>query len=83
MVISHSAVQIGPEFEDDEFITGGMGADDKGGPLFIADDLWFVRKPYHLGEGVYSDIERRAYLPQWMQHEFYHHLYRIYPEFRL
>ena len=83
MVISPSAVPIGGDFEDDEFITGGMGVDNKGGPLFIADDSWLVRKPYHLGEGAYSDIERRAYLPQWYQHEFYHHLYRIYPEFAL
>ncbi|HHP7242650.1 MAG TPA: T9SS type A sorting domain-containing protein [Cyclobacteriaceae bacterium] len=83
MVISPSAVPIGDDFEDDVFITGGMGADNKGGPLFIADDSWLLRKPYHLGEGDYSEIERRAYLPQWYQHEFYHHLYRIYPEYSL
>ncbi len=83
MIISPSAVPLGEDFEDDEFITGGMGADSKGGPLFIADDLWLTKKPYHLGEGNYSDIERRAYLPQWYQHEFYHHLFRIYPEFAL
>lgn len=83
MIIAPSAVPIGEDFEDDEFITGGMGADSKGSPLFIADDSWLIRKPYHLGEGDYTDIERRAYLPQWYQHEFYHHLYRIYPEFSL
>jgi hypothetical protein len=70
-------------FDDESFITGGMGSDSKGGPVFIADDKWIVRKPAHLGKGDYSDIERRVYLPQWFQHEFFHHLYRIYPELAL
>jgi hypothetical protein len=70
-------------FDDEAFITGGMGADYKGGPVFIIDDKWVVRKPAHLGKGNYSDIERRIYLPQWLQHEFFHHLYRIYPELAL
>ncbi len=72
-----------PTFNDEAFITGGMGSDYKGGPVFIIDDKWVVRKPAHLGEGNYSDIERRIYLPQWLQHEFFHHLYRIYPELAL
>ena len=72
-----------PDFDDDAFITGGMGSDSKGGPVFIIDDKWLVRKPAHLGSGEYNDVERRIYLPQWLQHEFYHHLYRIYPEFSL
>ncbi|MBK6995369.1 MAG: hypothetical protein IPH31_10750 [Lewinellaceae bacterium] len=72
-----------PTFDDEAFITGGMGADYKGGPVFIIDDKWVVRKPAHLGNGLYSDIERRIYLPQWLQHEFFHHLYRIYPELAL
>lgn len=72
-----------PVFDDESFITGGMGSDSKGGPVFIIDDKWLTRKPAHLGKGNYSDIERRIYLPQWLQHEFYHHLYRIYPELEL
>jgi hypothetical protein len=72
-----------PTFDDEAFITGGMGADNKGGPVFIIDDLWLTKKHPHLGNGKYSDIERRIYLPQWLQHEFYHHLYRIYPELEL
>ena len=72
-----------PTFDDEAFITGGMGQDGKGGPAFIIDDKWITRKPAHLGKGIYSDIERRIYLPQWFQHEFYHHLYRAYPELRL
>ena len=82
-IIYPSHVPEFPDFDDDAFITGGMGADSKGGPAFIIDDKWLVRKPAHLGNGMYNDIERRIYLPQWLQHEFYHHLYRIYPEFSL
>jgi hypothetical protein len=73
-----------PDFERTEFITGGMGSGPDGAsPCFIIDDRWLTRKPPHLGKGPYTDIERRAYLPQWLQHEFYHHLFRIYPEFGL
>lgn len=72
-----------PVFDDESFITGGMGGDNKGGPVFIADDKWVTRKPAHLGKGIYTDIERRIYLPQWLQHEFFHHLFRIYPELKL
>jgi hypothetical protein len=78
-----SHVPEGPEFDNESFITGGMGQDSKGGPVFIADDKWIVRKPAHLGSGSYSDIERRIYLPQWYQHEFFHHLFNIYPEYEL
>jgi hypothetical protein len=82
-IIYPSHVPEAPVFDDESFITGGMGADYKGGPVFISDDKWIVRKPAHLGSGKYSDIERRIYLPQWVQHEFFHHLYRIYPELAL
>ncbi|NRB63779.1 MAG: hypothetical protein HRU40_12275, partial [Saprospiraceae bacterium] len=82
-IIYPSHLPLYPDFEDKSFITGGMGSDSKGGPVFIIDDSWLVRKPPHLGDGYYTDIERRIYLPQWLQHEFYHHLYRIYPEFKL
>lgn len=73
----------GPAFDTLSFITGGAGADAKGGPFIIANDTWIVDKPPHLGTGNYTDIERRIYLPQWFMHEFYHHFYRIYPEFNL
>jgi hypothetical protein len=82
-ILYPSHVPTAPTFDDEAFITGGMGADSKGGPVFIIDDQWIVRKPAHLGAGKYSDIERRIYLPQWLQHEFFHHLYRIYPELAL
>jgi len=73
-----------PDFEKTEFITGGMGrGPDGASPCFIIDDLWLVRKPPHLGHGPYSEEERRAYLPQWLQHEFFHHLLACYPQFGL
>lgn len=73
-----------PDFERTEFITGGMGrGPDGASPCFIIDDLWLVRKPPHLGQGPYTDEERRAYLPQWLQHEFFHHLFACYPQFSL
>ena len=73
-----------PDFQNAEFVTGGMGSGEDGrSPLFLIDDRWLVRKPPHIGSGNYSDVERRAYLPQWLQHEFFHHLFRTYPEFGL
>jgi hypothetical protein len=72
------------DFAGAEFVTGGMGTGPDGiSPCFIIDDRWLTRKPPHLGKGPYTDIERRAYLPQWLQHEFMHHLFRIYPTFGL
>ncbi len=67
---------------DLHFITGGMGGHGAA-PLFLSDDAWFTRKVAHLGKGPYSDVERRVYQPQWFQHEFMHHLFRSYPEYRL
>jgi hypothetical protein len=72
-----------PDFATTEFITGGMDVGPNGGPCFVIDDRWLVRKPPHLGRGPYSAEEREAYLPQWLQHEFFHHLFREYPEFLL
>lgn len=82
-VLYPSHVPSNPTFNDKAFITGGMGADRRGGPVFIIDDKWLTRKPPHLGKGNYNDIERRVYLPQWLQHEFFHHLFRIFPEYSL
>ncbi|MEL6545028.1 MAG: hypothetical protein AAFQ82_10415 [Myxococcota bacterium] len=81
-VLYPSNVPTGSVFDDSAFITGGMGTYGAR-PLFIIDDLWLVRVPPHLGSGTMSDVERRAYLPQWLQHEYFHHLYREYPEFGL
>lgn len=73
-----------PDFVNKEFVTGGMGQGAQPrSPYFVIDDRWLVRKPPHLGKGTYSDVEREVYLPQWLQHEFFHYLFRIYPEFGL
>ena len=81
-VLYPSNVPDDPIFDDTAFITGGMGG-YRSAPLFIIDDLWLVRKPPHLGAGLYSDLERRVYQPQWLQHEFYHHLFQRYTAFGL
>ncbi|HLK65107.1 MAG TPA: SgcJ/EcaC family oxidoreductase [Bryobacteraceae bacterium] len=74
-----------PDFAEQEFLTGGMDAGPDGAsPVFVIDDRWLIRKPApFLGKRDYSLEERWAYLPQWFQHEFFHYLFRIYPEFRL
>ncbi|WP_144394247.1 DUF5011 domain-containing protein [Pleionea sediminis] len=82
LVISPSGVQ-GDGTGYPYWITGGMGLSPKGTPLIIGDDLWFVRKPVHLGSGEWTPVERRVYHPQWFQHEFMHHIYRTWPEFQL
>lgn len=64
------------------FITGGMGGFGSQ-PLFLSDDAWFTRKVEHLGAGPYTEVELRAYQPQWFQHEFMHHIFRTWPEFGL
>jgi hypothetical protein len=72
--------------EDDigrRYVTGGMGLSNDGRPLFLSDDVWFVRKPHHLGAGEWTEAELRSYHPQWFQHEFMHHLFRAWPQFRL
>ena len=63
-------------------ISGGMGR-WKNQPVFISDDAHFVRKASHMGRGDYSEVERRAYQPQWFQHEFMHHWFWLYPELGL
>lgn len=73
-----------PDFEGVGFLNGGMGVGpDSVSPMFIIDDRWLVRKPAPLGQGEYSTIERSVYLPQWLQHEIYHHYYRTYPQLGL
>lgn len=81
-VLYPSNVPSAPQFDAMAFITGGMGGRGRA-PVFIIDDLWLLRKPAHLGKGPYTDVERRVYLPQWLQHEFFHHLFRTWPELEL
>ncbi len=69
---------------DRDFITGGMGLYGlTRAPVILSDDAWFTRKPSHLGNGSYSEVERRIYQPQWFQHEYMHHLFRTWPELGL
>jgi uncharacterized protein (TIGR02246 family) len=74
-----------PDFAEHEFVTGGMDLGPDGvSPAFVIDDLWLIRKPAPFaGRRTYSLEERWAYLPQWFQHEFFHQLYRSYPELGL
>ena len=52
--------------------------------VFMMDDRWILKKPLHLGTGTTSEVERRLYHPQWMQHEYFHHLFLSeFSEFRL
>ena len=82
-VVTPSGV-VGEEEElGRHFITGGMGLSRDGRPLILSDDLWFIRKPNHMGRGEWTEAEVRSYHPQWFQHEFMHHLFRRWPEFRL
>ncbi|MBW2579061.1 MAG: hypothetical protein JRE38_13510 [Deltaproteobacteria bacterium] len=71
------------DFQYTGFIAGGMGRGPNGGPCFIADDRWLVRVPGHLGLGTYEPRERMTYLPQWLQHEIFHHFYQVWHEFGL
>lgn len=73
-----------PEFARTEFITGGMAVGPDGrSPAFVIDDRWLLRSPPHLGGAPLTAEQRRAFLPQWFQHEFFHHLYRAYPRLEL
>jgi hypothetical protein len=45
-------------------------------PVFICEDSWIIMKRApDQGVGPRTELERRMYLSQWLQHEFFHHLY--------
>ncbi len=61
---------------------GGFGAPLK--PVFISEDDWIIKKRApDQGGGARTEVERRLYLPEWVQHEFFHHLFRSWPELNL
>jgi formylglycine-generating enzyme required for sulfatase activity len=67
-----------------DFITGAMtGHNGSGSPMIVSDDAWFIRKPVHLGSGLYSEVELSMYHPMWFQHELMHNIFGKYPEFGL
>jgi hypothetical protein len=75
-----------PDFVKADFVgtTGAMELGPDGiSPVFLSEDTWLVNKRRPIGKGRYSAEERMAYIPQWLQHEFFHHLFRTYPEFKL
>ncbi len=52
---------------------GGFGSPLK--PVFISEDDWVIKKrDPDQGGGARTEVERRIYLPEWVQHEFFHHL---------
>ena len=54
---------------------GGMSSYDSGKPLFMSEDDWIIKKRApQQGSGSRTEVERRMYLPEWVQHEFFHHL---------
>lgn len=72
-----------PELKSREFITGVTTKTANGSPLLMVNDTWFLETAPHHGTGTFSRLQRQTYLPQWFQHEFFHHLFSIYPEFKL
>lgn len=73
-----------PDFKTTEFITGGNTAGPDGRSMRLEiDDKWLVRRPGFLGQGAYDPLELEAYIPYWLCHEFYHHVYARFPEFEL
>ncbi len=65
------------------FQGGGMGGHAGNSPVFISEDLWPIRKPDSQGGGDRIAVERRLYMPNWLSHEFYHHLFARAPQFGL
>ena len=82
-VLYPSVVPSDGALADTPFITDGVSLLPSGAPVFTSDDLWVVRKPVQLGDGPYTSVERRTFFGQWMQTQFFHHLFRAYPEFEL
>ncbi len=78
---SHVPDQIS-EFNNMGFVTGGMGKFNNA-PLWISDDLSHIRKRLAKLGTPYREEEHRTYFSQWMMHEYYHYIFKLYPEFGL
>lgn len=80
-----SHIPQSPAFSGEPFITGGMRSGPAQGrsPCFLSEDLKFLRTANQNGRRVLLDNERRVALPQWLQHEFFHHLFATYPQLQL
>lgn len=67
------------------FIAGGMSGHDKE-PVFVSDDTWLLqrsRNNQYGAAGPSTTEDRLNYFPQWIHHEFFHHLAQRYPELAL
>lgn len=75
-----SHVPTAPVFEGVRFVTGGLRAGPRGSgaPCFLSEDLKYLRAPNQDGRRVLTPLERQVALPQWLQHEFFHHLLGLY-----
>lgn len=57
---------------------------DKSKPVFICEDDCILKKTApSQGVGFRTEAERRMYLPEWLQHEFFHHLFTSWPDLNL
>ncbi len=64
--------------------SSGVSSFGPGKAVFICEDHWVMKKRSpDQGEGNRTDVERRMYLPEWIQHEFFHHLFSSWPELGL
>ena len=78
-----SSIPEGENFKGLELISGATNRFE-GRMVWMIDDRWILKRPPQLGDGVYTELERRLYLPQWVQHEYFHHLFlAAFPEFEL
>ena len=82
-VIVPSGVPTNASSYDRDFVTGGMSRHSSGVPVLLADDASFIRKTGGLSTGLYSEVELMMYQPAWLQHEFMHHVYSVWPQFQL
>lgn len=79
-----SHVPSGSAFAGKQFVTGGMGfGPGNDAPRFMSHDEKLLRSANQNGRRLLTSPERRAALPGWFQHEFFHYVYRSYPQLKL
>ena len=72
-------------FAHTDFSNGGgiSAGGEYGSPVQVGDERVLVTKPPKYGGKTVSPEERLAFFSQVMQHEFFHELFWLYPEFKL
>jgi hypothetical protein len=72
-------------FAHTDFSNGGgiSASGPNGSPVQVGDERVLVTKPPKYGGKPVSTEERLAFFSAVMQHEFFHELYWLYPEFKL